>query len=260
MIVNQTKPIVLALAFTIGVAATGVAQGRRGGPPPPSSPRVGTTERATVQNREVALYLPPSYASDAMRRFPVVYLITEVPLENLPLSQAADKLAAAQGFSEPIVVVVDPRLTTGDQDRFVADDLVAYVDTHYRTIAARISRGLADVGGKSALPIAMKRPTVFSSVCLMSVMPAEALPTLDAAASNLQRYYAIAVEVGTRDSGLAANRQLHEAMTRLQIPHYYEEYEGDHTERLRDRIESHLLPFFSRNLAAPANPTSPAVQ
>lgn len=49
-------------------------------------------------------------------------------------------------------------------------------------------------------------------------------------------------------------------MTRLHIAHSYEEYDGDHTNRVGERIERNLLPFFSRNLAAPANATSPAVQ
>jgi hypothetical protein len=47
----------------------------------------------------------------------------------------------------------------------------------------------------------------------------------------------------------------------LKIAHSYEEYDGDATSRLGDRIERNLLPFFSKSLAAaPANPTSPAVQ
>ncbi len=33
--------------------------------------------------------------------------------------------------------------TTGDKEHFVANDLVAYVDSHYRTIPDRMSRGLA---------------------------------------------------------------------------------------------------------------------
>ena len=65
------------------------------------------------------------------------------------------------------------------------------------------------------------------------------------------------VSTSTADPLLTANRQLHDAMTRLRIPHHYEEYDGDHTNKVRDRIEFHVLPFFSKNLAAPANPTSP---
>ena len=43
---------------------------------------------------------------------------------------------------------------------------------------------------------------------------------------------------------------LHQTLTKLHVPHYYEEYDGDHTNRLGDRFQNHVLPFFSRNLAA----------
>jgi hypothetical protein len=46
-------------------------------------------------------------------------------------------------------------------------------------------------------------------------------------------------------------------MTRLYIPHYYEEYDGDHTNTVRQRIERNVLPFFAKNLVSPVNPTSP---
>ena len=35
---------------------------------------------------------------------------------------------------------------------------------------------------------------------------------------------------------------------------------GDHTNKVGERIERNVLPFFSKNLAAPANPTSPSPQ
>ena len=83
------------------------------------------------------------------------------------------------------------------------------------------------------------------------------LEMIDHYAENLKKYYAVAIEIGTADGLLASNKQLHDAMTRLRIAHSYEEYDGDHTNRVRERIEQYVLPFFSKNLAAPANPTSP---
>jgi hypothetical protein len=83
---------------------------------------------------------------------------------------------------------------------------------------------------------------------------------LDQYAANLKKYYAIAIDVGTADPLRPANRQFHDAMTRLRIPHSYEEYDGDRASRIRERIERNLLPFFSMNLVAPANPTSPLPQ
>jgi hypothetical protein len=88
-----------------------------------------------------------------------------------------------------------------------------------------------------------------------------ALSMVENQASNLNKLYALAIDIGTKDRALASNRRLHEAMMRLKIAHSYEEYDGDATSRLGDRIERNLLPFFSKSLAAaPANPTSPAVQ
>jgi enterochelin esterase-like enzyme len=43
-------------------------------------------------------------------------------------------------------------VTTGDFERFIAQDLVAYIDAHYRTIPERASRGLVghSMGGCGA--------------------------------------------------------------------------------------------------------------
>lgn len=33
-----------------------------------------------------------------------------------------------------------------------------------------------------------------------------------------------------------------------QIPHTFEEYEGDHSNKIPERVETRMLPFFSRTL------------
>src|SRR5678809_1349750 len=60
--------------------------------------------------------------------------------------------------------------TTGDWEAYIAEDLVGYVDSHYRTIANRMSRGLGghSMGGYGTIRIGMKRPDVFSSLYIMS--------------------------------------------------------------------------------------------
>jgi S-formylglutathione hydrolase FrmB len=86
------------------------------------------------------------------------------------------------------------------------------------------------------------------------------LEMVEQQSTALNRYYALAVEVGTQDPLLGSNQRLHEALTRLRVPHSYEEYDGDHTNKVRERIERNVLPFFSKNLASPVNPTSPTPQ
>ncbi len=69
--------------------------------------------------------------------------------------------------------------TTGDFETFIARDLVAYIDAHYRTVADRRSRGLAghSMGGYGVARIGMKHPEVFGALYLMSpglsIRPAE---------------------------------------------------------------------------------------
>jgi S-formylglutathione hydrolase FrmB len=356
------------LAVAVGAAAMMQAQGRGGGPAAAAAPRVGTVERITVHgkalegnlegdspDRDVTVYLPPTYAVDQNRRYPVVYLLHgyggrddtfTARLANL--AESANRLSSVQGFSDLIIVtpnavslhkgsMYSSSPTTGDWERFVAEDLVAYMDSHYRTLANRMSRGLGghSMGGYGAIRIGMKRPDVFSSLYIMSaccltanrnprpeaMAAADAIKTraqaeeaasapgfgvsvtlasaaawspnpanpplfldlpikdgkvrpeivakwvanaplemLEQHAGNLQSLYAIAVDIGTKDTLLASNRQLHDAMTRLGIAHAYEEYDGDHTNRVRERMDRSVLPFFSTSLAAPANPSSPPPQ
>jgi enterochelin esterase-like enzyme len=62
-------------------------------------------------------------------------------------------------------------------------------------------------------------------------------------------YKAIGMEVGTKDGLLRSNKQLDEMFTNFGIKHTYEEYEGDHTNKVYERVEMSVLPFFSKNLA-----------
>jgi len=97
------------------------------------------------------------------------------------LAEAADKDIAAGTMREMILVNPDAFTkysgsmyssspTTGDWQSYIADDLVSYVDKHYRTIANRMSRGLGghSMGGYGTIRIGMKRPDVFSSLYIMS--------------------------------------------------------------------------------------------
>ena len=136
--------------------------------------------------RDVVVYLPPSYAEERRRRYPVVYFLhgytvgAEAYVRLLGLPAAADA-AIADGARELIVVLPDAYTVysgslyssspvTGDWEGYVARDLVGYVDEHYRTIPARESRALAghSMGGYGTLRIGMKHPETFSSLYAMS--------------------------------------------------------------------------------------------
>jgi enterochelin esterase-like enzyme len=145
----------------------------------------GSLERDSA-DRPVIVYLPPSYKKDKHRRYPVVYALhgysigAEQWTHEIHVPQTIEG-AFAQGAQEMIVVLPDSKTvhngsmysssaTTGDFENFIAHDLVAYIDAHYRTIAERTSRGLVghSMGGYGATRIGMKHSDVFGSLYIMS--------------------------------------------------------------------------------------------
>ena len=67
--------------------------------------------------------------------------------------------------------------------------------------------------------------------------------------TNLKKYKAIKIDVGNQDGLAGQNHQIEEAMTAFGIPHTFETYEGDHTNRVPQRFDESVLPFFSNNLS-----------
>ena len=137
-------------------------------------------------DRDVLVFLPPGYASDTTRRYPVVYALhgysigAEQWAGEIHVPQTIEG-AFAQGAREMIVVLPDSKtahngsmysssVTTGDFERFLARELVAYIDSHYRTLARRESRGLVghSMGGYGATRLGMKYADVFGSLYIMS--------------------------------------------------------------------------------------------
>jgi len=304
-------------------------------------------------DRDLSIYLPPSYGIDKNRRYPVIYFLhgfTDNDAQwygltkhwiNLP--SVVDK-TLAEGKSREFIIVTpnaynryfgsmySNSVTIGNWEDFVADELVAYVDKHYRTLAQASSRGLAghSMGGYGSIRIGQKHPETFSSIYLLSpccmlpntggsvsaamaarmegvkslsdlekadfgtkAMFASAaswspnptnapfyldlpvkdgqpqpmvatkwaanapLALLDQYIGNLKKLHAIAFDAGSKDVSIAANNKILDAMlTNYQIPHGYEEYDGDHLNRIAERIEQKMLPFFTANLSA--EPVRPA--
>jgi len=137
-------------------------------------------------DRDVFVFLPPGYAKAKSRRYPVVYALhgysigAEQWTHEIHVPQTIEG-AFAQGAREMIVVLPDSKTvhngsmysssaTTGDFERFISHDLVAYIDAHYRTIPERRSRGLVghSMGGYGATRIGMKHSDVYGSLYIMS--------------------------------------------------------------------------------------------
>jgi S-formylglutathione hydrolase FrmB len=117
----------------------------------------------------------------------------------LRLPAAAD---AAIGAGAREVIVVMPDAFTrfggsfysnspviGDWETWIAKDLVAYIDSHYRTLAKRESRGLSghSMGGYGTLRIGMKHPQTFGALYAMSSAISIVAPTAEVSKAQLAR-------------------------------------------------------------------------
>ncbi|MCB2065789.1 MAG: esterase [Erythrobacter sp.] len=288
--------------------------------------------------RDVFVVTPPGYDEHPDRRYPVVYFLhgywmpAPVQQEAFHLEEAVQ--AASEAGHDIIMVMPDgfSRLrggfyssgpTVGDYEGMVADDLVGWVDAHYRTLARPASRGLAghSMGGYGTIRLAMRRPGIFSSIYMMSAcclppmeMTAEQARTIaglteeqvanagfgelagvstlatwspDPAADNflhvdtglredgtidplvnqrlaanapvvlvpqylpqLNALHAFAMDIGDQDFLLDGNAQFRRELDRFGVHYQFELYQGDHGNRIRERIRTKVLPFFAENLDA----------
>jgi S-formylglutathione hydrolase FrmB len=71
---------------------------------------------------------------------------------------------------------------------------------------------------------------------------------LDQYVPNLKKMKAIALDIGLQDNLITGNKLLVERMTAFGIPHTFETYEGDHGNRIAERIRTDVLPFFAQHL------------
>lgn len=197
LLAMQTTALSTLAAITVVPAA--YAQMKTESPPPVPGAKPVTVEHIKVHSaaiagnlegesadRDVIVLLPPGYDRDKSRRYPVVYALhgffigAEQWTQEIHVPQTIED-AFAKGSRPMIVVLPDSKTvyggsmysssaTTGDFERFIAHDLVAYIDAHYRTIPDRLSRGLVghSMGGYGATRIGMKHPDVFGSLYIMS--------------------------------------------------------------------------------------------
>ena len=213
---RKTSRLLLSLCLLAAFSGAAIGQAKNNVPDViPGAPKMTalhiTVHGASLEgslegdsaDRDVLVFLPPSYAKEPGRRYPVVYALhgysigAEQWSQEIHVPQTIEG-ALAKGARDMIVVLPDSKtvhngsmysssVTTGDFENFIAHDLVTYIDAHYRTIAARESRGLVghSMGGYGATRIGMKHADVFGSLYIMSpccLAPRGALKPEDEAA------------------------------------------------------------------------------
>ena len=136
-------------------------------------------------NREVKIYLPPSYQSSS-KRYPVVYFCHNIfwgPDEIIAdgrLVGLLDRAMTTKTSKEFIMVFANFRgpglgclyensATTGRWLDFISQELISFVDQTFRTLRNKDSRSVIGdfMGGRGALKLAMSYPSLFGSVYAM---------------------------------------------------------------------------------------------
>ena len=137
--------------------------------------------------RRIAVWLPPSYARESTRRYPVIYWLAgysgtgEMLFSGNPwqpgLDARLDRLVGGGAMGEAIVVAPDcftrwggaqyldsPAL--GNYETHVVREVLPAIDGRYRTITTREARAIGgkSSGGFGALVLAMRHPELFAAV------------------------------------------------------------------------------------------------
>jgi S-formylglutathione hydrolase len=299
-------------------------------------------------DRNVTIYLPPGYDTSD-KHYPVIYLLhgytgdnkfwLEKGYANVNLEPIMNDMINNKTIEPMILVSPDSynrfggslyinSVSSGNWEDFIVQDVVQFVDAHFRTIANAGSRGIAghSMGGYGTMMIAMKHPDIFSATyglssnslvfdpnpnayldsyrtifeeiygatdirdfdffswdarltlsmsvamvpntssppfyCdymftpggdfvpsvwqrLMAFDPYTSITTYE---QNILQLTAIHLDCGDMDGNLQSNITFGDKLATIGIPGAFESYAGDHTNKLAERMELKVLPFFSKYL------------
>ena len=144
------------------------------------SQSTGSVKRAFV-------YTPPTYDNNRKERFPVLYLQhgwgeDETAWSNQGHANLIMDNLIAEGKVKPFIIVMTygmtndvkfgtiGQFTAKEFEKVLVDELVPYIDSHFKTIAKKESRAMAglSMGGIETKLITLRRPEVFGYYGLLS--------------------------------------------------------------------------------------------
>ena len=143
--------------------------------------------KSTNTSRRAFVYTPPSYSKDQSVKYPVLYLQhgwgeDETAWSNQGHANLIMDNMIAEGNIEPFIIVMTYGMTNeikfGGLRNFditpfqtvLVDELIPYVDTHFRTISDRDHRAMGglSMGGMETKMITLNKPGTFSYYALLS--------------------------------------------------------------------------------------------
>jgi predicted alpha/beta superfamily hydrolase len=190
-------------------------------------------------SRSLRIYLPPSYAENPAKRYPVLYMhdgqnLFDAKTASFGVEWGVDETMnrlVAMGTADEVIVVgidntpdripeytpcCDPKYGGGKLDAygaFIVDTVKPYIDRTYRTLPGKAKTAImgSSLGGIASVAIAQRYPDIFSKAggvsssfwwnngALITKLPAR-VPV---------KFY---LDAGTRDDGLDDTTKMVEAM------------------------------------------------
>jgi enterochelin esterase-like enzyme len=240
------------------------------------------SSRALAGRVHALVFLPPGYWESG-QRYPVVYFLHGLP--------AAASTYRANGWVArvlqdvgPAIVVLPQGARDGDADpeyldwgsgrnwqTYVAQELPAYIDAHFRTIASRTGRALIGLsaGGYGAAVAGLNHldrfavveswsgyfhPTDPSGTSAIDGGPLSNVHALlgELARDEARRSTFVAFYVGDDDTRFRdENEVLDRELTEARVPHLFQVYSGGHEMALWQRHARTWLGFALTHLAPP---------
>lgn len=282
---HRARRAVLALVLT-ALLAPGASRAQEAPPRKlPESPRVQVVhiQGRLPKTRPAAILLPTDYGTSG-RRYPVLYLLHGLDGAYDNWLTLTDLVAYTADL--PLIVVMPDAGdswyanavtdTTQKFEDYVNQDVVDWVDAHYRTLAFGADRFIAglSMGGYGAVMLATKHPGRYAVAASLSgafsavidwthptVVAAfgppgsEGRKNADATAllksvktDGLPYYY---LDIGTGDGLLPGNREVTEVLRERKIPYEYHEERGVHGWEFWNRRIPFLLSLIRDRIEAP---------
>lgn len=231
----------------------------------------------------INVILPDSYTDGGS--FPVVYLLHgyidnhNAWLEKgsaAPLADAHNVILVMPDTGYNSWYLDSPLKAESQAESYIIEELIPYIDSHYRTIADRSARAITglSMGGHGALYLAFRHQELFGFVGSMSggvdLRPfpgnwdiSSHLGTIESKPENWEQHSVINLvellkpeslkicfDCGVEDFFYEVNCNLHHKLLEAGIPHDFTSRPGAHTwEYWQNSINYHLL-FFARGFAA----------
>jgi S-formylglutathione hydrolase FrmB len=224
---------------------------------------------------------PDSYKTGRVH-FPTVYLLHGYGDHYYAWIKRVPEITRYSDRMQMIIVCPDggfsswyfdsPVDSTYKYETYVSREVVTFIDAHYRTLPNRENRAIAglSMGGHGALYLALKHPDVFGAAGSMSggvdLRPfptqwdiAKRIGDKETHKSNWEtmsvvnmvgpypaKPVAMIIDCGTEDFFYEVNKQLHQKLLGLKIPHDFIERPGVHNWDYWENAVEYQLLFFEK--------------